>query len=118
MALLQTAAAESEEKSDQIVTKFQEKEITIDEFSEQFMAARKEMHLRKLKSEKMNELIRTQSNNRNGPQSNLPYNNRPGTAFPLPTNFYPQAPGTGNSAPYPPMAYPSMPMPNQMFRHF
>lgn len=55
---MQAAAAESEEKSDDIATKFQNKEITIDEYLEQFMAARKVMHSRKLKIEKMQEILR------------------------------------------------------------
>ncbi|XP_055305601.1 vacuolar protein sorting-associated protein 37B [Sitodiplosis mosellana] len=61
LALLQAAAAESEEKSDDIAAKFQSKEITIDEYLEQFMAARKLMHARKLKIEKMQEILRRSS---------------------------------------------------------
>lgn len=68
------------------------------------------MHLRKLKVEKMIELMR-QQNNGPTPNSGMPYT-RPAPGYP-PTNFYPQPP-----AQYPPGPY-GMPMPNHMFqRHF
>lgn len=124
LALLQTKAAESEESSEKAATKFQEKEITIEEFLEQFQSTRKEMHLRKLKIEKMIELMRQQpSINRNGAPypnpnqipSGLPYS-RPAPGYP-PSNFYPP-PMSGPAPQYPPGPY-GMPMPNQMFqRHF
>lgn len=122
LALLETKAAESEENSEKAATKFQEKEIAIEEFLEQFQSTRKEMHLRKLKIEKMIELMRQQpTNNRNGapyPSPNpLPYS-RPGVAgYPPPSHFYPPPMG-GPAQQYPPGPY-GMPMPNQMFqRHF
>lgn len=85
LALLQTAAAESEEASEQIVKQFLDKELPIDGFLEQFMVSRKTMHLRKLKAEKMNELIRK------GGVNNF---NR---------SFYPYQPtiGGGGNVPYP-----------------
>lgn len=116
MALLQTAASESETKSEEIVTKLQEREVPVDEFLEQFMTARKEMHLRKLKSEKMVELIRQQqANARNGPPVS-PFG-RPVSGYP-PTNIYPPQPPIGGGVPYPTGGSYGMPMPNQMFRHF
>lgn len=78
MALLQAAAAESEEKSEKVASKFQDKEITIDEYLEQFMAERKLMHLRKLKIEKMAEIMKksSQPNNHFAPTINFyPYKN-------------------------------------------
>lgn len=60
MALLQAAAAECEEKSEEIATKFQNKELTIDEYLEKFMTVRKMMHARKLKIEKMSEILQKQ----------------------------------------------------------
>ncbi|XP_031637789.1 vacuolar protein sorting-associated protein 37B [Contarinia nasturtii] len=89
LALLQAAAAECEEKSEEIASTFQNKEITIDEYLEQFMMERKLMHLRKLKIEKMVELMRPKSQSRN-------------VAYP-PPNFYP---------PFP------MHISNQTFPHF
>lgn len=115
LALLQTKAAESEESSEKATTKLQEKEITIDEFLEQFQSTRKDMHLRKLKIEKMIELMRQTNNGppNAGGAGGLPYN-RPGPGYP-PAHFYPPAPPQG---PYPPGPY-GMPMPNHMFqRHF
>lgn len=103
LALLQTAAAESEEKSDGIASKFQETAINIDEYLEKFMIERKLMHSRKLKTEKMLEIMRKQSSNQ-GPENNrLPYQ-MPN----YPANFY-NAP---TYAPY------GMPMPGQPFRNF
>lgn len=125
MALLQTKAADSEENSDKASTKFQEKQITTEEFLEQFQSTRKEMHLRKFKIEKMIELIRQQpTNNRDGapyPNPNsipggLPYS-RPAPGYPPPSHFYP-SPMSGHAQQYPPGSF-GMPMPNQMFqRHF
>lgn len=74
---MQAAAAENEEKSEDIATKFQNKEITIDEYLEQFMAERKLMHSRKLKIEKMQEILR---------RSNFPDTTQFRPAGP--TNFY------------------------------
>lgn len=111
MALLQTAASESETKSEDIVNKLQEREITVDEFLEQFMVARKEMHMRKLKSEKMVDLIRQQQTSNRNIMPNSPY---PRPIYPPAGNVYPSA-ATG--VPYPTGPY-NMPMPNQMFRHF
>lgn len=72
LVLLQAAAAQSENISDEIATKFQEKEILIDEYLEQFMAARKNMHARKLKAEKMLEIIQMDAENKSGLTSKNP----------------------------------------------
>lgn len=63
LALLQTAAAESEEESENIVKQFMENEINVDTFLDSFQAARKTMHLRKLKADKMAELMRSSGPN-------------------------------------------------------
>ncbi len=100
MALLQTAAAESEEASEQIVKQFLDKELPIDGFLEQFMVSRKTMHLRKLKAEKMNELIRKGNVNVNSGYNN--YNR----------SFYPYQPAMGGgNVPYPIGMGMGMPMP-------
>lgn len=100
LALLRTAAAESEENSEGIAEKFQHSEITIDEYLETFTSVRKLMHARKMKTEKMMEIIRKQAQNI---PTGLPW--YPGAAQPAP-NFYPPRPmGT----PYPPSG--GMPMP-------
>lgn len=61
LALLQAATAECEEYSERIAAKFQEKDMSIEEYIEGFMGARKQMHLRKLKTEKMLEIIRKEN---------------------------------------------------------
>lgn len=62
LVLLQAATAESEEKSENSATNLQGKEITIDEFLDQFMVERKLMHMRKLKIEKMAEMMKKTTN--------------------------------------------------------
>lgn len=106
LTLLRTAAAESEENSESLAAKFQHSEIPIDEFMEQFTNERKLMHTRKLKSEKMQELIQKKA-------QSVPFGLRfPGIPQPA-SNVYPPRPPTG--APYPPF---SMPMPPQHYPHF
>lgn len=114
--MLQTAAAESEENSEKIVTKLQEKEISIEDFLEQFMSERKLMHLRKLKAEKMVDLMRQQNSaNRNRPTSGPA--GLPGTTPYPPSNFYPGSGGGMPSVPYPMGPLP-MPMPNMFRQHY
>lgn len=98
LALLQTAAAESEEESEGIVKQFMDKEINVDNFLEVFQATRKTMHLRKLKADKMSELMRN-------------------TSAPATGGFggYPGYPPVTGSVPYPTGP---MPMPMPGFRHF
>ncbi|EDX11684.1 vacuolar protein sorting-associated protein 37B [Drosophila simulans] len=101
LALLQTAASESEEQTEEMVKKFNDSDIGVEDFLEEFLPIRRTMHLRRLKAEKMQELMRKQ---RQGPVPNtsLPaYGNVPSSGF------YPAA---GGSAPYPIMG-PLMPMP-------
>lgn len=102
--ILKAASAESEEKSDKIAEDFLDSSLSMDEFLDQFKSVRMEMHLRKLKVDKMKELLRSGGGARNGP----PQMNYPGS------NFY--GPSSHNSAPYPSMqpgagGYPMMPMP-------
>ncbi|KAH8256438.1 hypothetical protein KR032_007239 [Drosophila birchii] len=101
LALLQTAASESEEQTEEMVKKFNDSDLGVEAFLEEFLAIRRTMHLRRLKAEKMQDLMRKQ---RQGPPSaaSLPaYGNVPSGGF------YPSA---GGSAPYPMMG-PLMPMP-------
>lgn len=62
LALLQTAAAESEEESEAIAENFLGGNLEIDSFLEQFTARRKLMHLRRVKADKMAELLTKQHN--------------------------------------------------------
>lgn len=111
LALLQTAAAESEEESEKLVRDFMDKEIDLESFLEQFLKSRKTMHLRKIKSEKMSELIRMSTTQTNRNSSFIPS-----------SGFYPMSGGsvpypTSTSVPYPlgpmPMPMPGMPRPYQ-----
>lgn len=99
LALLQTAAAEMEEDSDNTFQQFKDKQIPVEDFLEKFLESRKMMHLRKFKAEKMAELMRTAhqpSTNSYNPQAFFPQANIP----PYPT---------GGGVPYP--TGPTMPMP-------
>lgn len=116
LALLQTAAAESEEESEQIVKQFLDNEITIDAYLDTFMTSRKTMHSRKLKAEKMAELVRNgatgASSQQQRPAFGSPY--PPAAAAPLAgSGFYPPAPNPG-AVPYP-LGPVVMPMPG-MYR--
>lgn len=102
--ILKASAAESEEKSDKIAEDFLDSSLTMDEFLDQFKSVRMEMHLRKLKVDKMQELLRYGDGAGNGTHQM----NYPGS------NFY--GPSGHNSAPYPSVqpgggGYPMMPMP-------
>lgn len=95
--ILKASSAESEEKSDKIAEDFLDQSLTIDEFLDQFKPSRIEMHLRKLKVDKMQELLRQGP----APQQHMNYPSGMG-------NFY----GSPNQTPYPSMpGYPMMPMP-------
>ncbi|XP_055611352.1 uncharacterized protein LOC129757964 [Uranotaenia lowii] len=110
LALLQTAAAESEEESEQIVKQFLDNEISIDVYLDQFMTSRKTMHSRKLKAEKMTELVRNGINQQRSMQPPLHGLPAPGMApYPPSSGFYPSS-----GVPYP-IGPVSMPMPG-MFR--
>ncbi|CAK1541660.1 unnamed protein product [Leptosia nina] len=106
LALLQTAAAESEEESENIAQDFLTGKIDVDKFLEDFEQIRKTMHLRKFKAEKMGELLRSgQSSFGNGVSK--PY---------LPYPSYANAQGVQN-VPYP-MGPLNMPMPGMYGNHF
>lgn len=116
LALLQAAAAESEELSESIVKQLLDKELAVEQFIDQYMTARKTMHERKLKSEKMTDLIRQAARNigRGG-----------GGNMNASSGFYPPPSSTGG-LPYPSAAggvpYPlgqfQMPMPNQFMNNY
>ena len=95
--LLQTTAAETEEESESIAEKFLAGDMEVDEFLEQFLSRRKLMHLRKVKVDKLKELIRKT------------HFSSGGLGYPVTSNF----PGIAPSIPYPtgPMLMP-MPVPS------
>ncbi|XP_078039734.1 vacuolar protein sorting 37B [Augochlora pura] len=94
--LLQTATAEIEEQSESIAGKFLAGDMEVDEFLEQFLSQRKLMHLRKVKVDKLKELI--QKSHFSG-----------GPGYPIASNF----PGIAPAIPYPtgPVSIP-MPVPS------
>lgn len=118
LALLQAAAAQSEEDSEKIVKQFLDNELAIDAYLEQFMGLRKAMHSRKLKAEKMVELLRNGTNqHRSGPLPAL--HGSPALGMhpypPHASGFYPSPPQpSAGPIPYP-LGPISMPMPG-MFR--
>ena len=99
LALLQTASAEAEEESESIASMFLSQEMNLNDFLIQFVGKKKLYHLRRIKSEKLMEYLRTQSNSQSldhspmppfssPPLSNLPYNLPPypilGSSMPNP----------------------------------
>lgn len=115
LALLQTAAAESEELSENIVKQLLDKELVVEQFLDQYMSARKTMHSRKLKSEKMTELIRQNTRNiaSGGAMNSSGFYPSPG-GLPYPMG---NSSGSSGGVPYP-MGPFQMPMPNQFMNHY
>ncbi|CAF4800382.1 unnamed protein product [Pieris macdunnoughi] len=105
LALLQTAAAETEEQSENIAQDFLTGKIDVEKFLEDFEPIRKSMHLRKFKAEKMSDLLRSGQSSY-GNDVSKPY---------LPYPSY----GTHGvpSVPYP-MGPLNMPMPGMYGNHF
>lgn len=114
LALLQTAASEIEEDSDNIAKNFLANQLEFDDFLDQFLTKRKLMHLRLVKAEKLSKILQ-----RDPSLNNIPnYINAPPVN--INTNYFPGIPGNmPNSLPYPvgptSLPYPSgpvgMPMP-------
>ncbi|EFN81711.1 vacuolar protein sorting-associated protein 37B [Harpegnathos saltator] len=92
--LLQAAAAEIEEESETVAEKFMAGDIEVDEFLDQFLTRRRLMHLRKVKVDKLKDLIR-----KGFSASSVP-------GYPTISNF----PGMAPSIPYPTGSV-AMPMP-------
>lgn len=107
LALLQTAAAEAEEQSEEIAQEYLAgKKYDGEQFLEAFEPIRKQMHLRKFKAEKMSELLRTGGRN-SGNGLSKPY-------LPYPSYGPNQS---ASSVPYP-MGPLNMPMPGMYGNHF
>lgn len=62
LSVLQLATAEIEEESEKIAETFLNGESDIEDFLEQFISRRKTMHLNKVKTDKMSEMIRQRGN--------------------------------------------------------
>ena len=107
LALLQTASAESEEESDGIANQLLSSEISVDTFLSQFLARRKEAHLRRIKTDKLIEYVRDQSGGRTGQNSS---NSGHSTHYPV-SPIRPAPAPPGGSVPYPVGGIPGMPQP-------
>ena len=124
LALMQTATAEAEEQSEDIANAFLSSEMNFDSFIKEFIDKRKLSHLRRIKTEKLMECVRSNSNRLNngsnmGSQSSLFAPVRPAPPPPSLPFAAPLNPGS-NFPPYPmygtqsmnqsmpqPMSYPS-----------
>ena len=72
LAVLQAAAATSEEQSEEIAEKWLDSNIEVDEFIEQFIAVRTKAHERRVKADKIAELLRNPQS-QSGPTAATPY---------------------------------------------
>jgi len=104
LALLKTAACEEEEETEKLTESFLDGEISsdVDEFLSCFIQGRTRAHLRKVKAEKLQEIIR-----RGGTSTPQP---RRSYGTPYYTSPYPSVPSPVSNLPYPVM-YNNMPLP-------
>ena len=101
IGLLQSATLQAEEESEQLADKFLDRALDVDIFVEEFQQRRKLAHLRKVKADKMKELV---SKQRHSVQQVGNHVNRP--APPPPT--YNTNQQHLNSSPLPPYPMPSV----------
>ncbi|KAF2351156.1 Modifier of rudimentary Modr [Trinorchestia longiramus] len=108
-ALLQTAAHEKEEESEKLIEGFLKKELSVEDFLTDFIEKRAISHQRRIKAEKVAELIR--SGKLSNGSSSVSSAASPGPAAPTsyPPLPYPPASSGGPSLPYPTSF--NMPMP-------
>ncbi|XP_077534084.1 vacuolar protein sorting-associated protein 37B-like isoform X2 [Haemaphysalis longicornis] len=104
LALLQTSAAQADEESEKIALSFLDGDRTVESFLEEFVEARKLAHLRRIKVDKMTELLTRR----------MP---RPmGGAAPPPSRPAPPAPGGPYHPPMPPIG--AAPIPPYPTTHY
>uniref|UniRef100_A0A1B6DTB1 VPS37 C-terminal domain-containing protein n=1 Tax=Clastoptera arizonana TaxID=38151 RepID=A0A1B6DTB1_9HEMI len=112
LALLQTAAAEMEEESETISEKFLNGELEVENFLEQFSLRRKLMHLRKVKSDKMSEMVSLRSSVSSQQRMEINTNL-------IGSSYYNTQPLVApSSVPYPIGPVTGMPMPGMFSNHF
>ncbi|XP_025090563.1 vacuolar protein sorting-associated protein 37B-like isoform X2 [Pomacea canaliculata] len=92
-ALLQTEAAKSEEESELFVESFYNKSLSVEDFLAQFLPERTKAHLRRVKAEKMGELLRN-----GGLSGHMPSSWTSPAHAPLFSTPYPLGPPAGASA--------------------
>nr|XP_018910997.1 PREDICTED: vacuolar protein sorting-associated protein 37B [Bemisia tabaci] len=106
LALLQTAAAEIEEESEEVASKLMKGEFDVDEFLKQFAPRRTLMHLRRVKADKMTEMLTKRNSFSRVPERPMPPKAQPNFA----PYFIPSPIPSGvSSTPYPVSV--NMPMP-------
>lgn len=93
LAILQTSAAQSEEETEEMADKLLNRDIPVEEFIEKYLEKRKIAHLRKVKAEKMAELLAQKRNQSINMFSSSHYQagNRSSRPPPAPP-FYPNPP--------------------------
>ncbi|XP_013772613.1 vacuolar protein sorting-associated protein 37B-like [Limulus polyphemus] len=93
LAILQTSAAQSEEETEEMADKLLNGDIPVEEFIEKYLEKRKIAHLRKVKAEKMAELLAQKRNQSISmfSSSHFQAGNRPSRLPPAPP-FYPNPP--------------------------
>lgn len=96
LALMQTATAEADEESERIANQFLANEIPVETFVSQFNASRKQAHLRRIKTEKLDEYLKKQQRNQ---YSGIPSDMASGPVRPAPPP--PQLPYPVASGPMP-----------------
>ncbi|XP_013403239.1 vacuolar protein sorting-associated protein 37B [Lingula anatina] len=95
-ALLQTEAAKSEEETEKMAEEFLDGSLSVDAFVQKFIGERTVAHLRRIKAEKMGELLQTRASGKSpyGQQwtaSQTPYpNSSTGYQMPEPSGYYPR----------------------------
>uniref|UniRef100_A0A1Y1LPZ6 VPS37 C-terminal domain-containing protein n=1 Tax=Photinus pyralis TaxID=7054 RepID=A0A1Y1LPZ6_PHOPY len=108
LALLQTAASETEEESDKLTSQFLSNEIELDQFLEEFIEKRIVMHTRLIKAEKMAKILSSDPILNNVPS----YVNAPPVN--INSNYFPGInPNSAPNVPYP-IGGISMPMPGNI----
>lgn len=124
LALLQTAASEIEEESDNIAKKFLDSEMELDDFLVQFLTKRELMHMRLIKAEKLSKILQRDPslsnipNYINAPPLNINSSYFPGVPSNIPSSVpYPVGPP---AVPYPtgPLAMPMPPTMNYFQNHY
>ncbi|XP_037092556.1 vacuolar protein sorting-associated protein 37B-like [Pollicipes pollicipes] len=106
LALLQTAAAEAEEESENLVQSMLNGEMSLDNFLELYLPKRRVAIARRVKTDKLKELVRSQGGGGGGGGYQLPASSGP----PPVATPYPPAPAApspyGAATPYPGVPYP------------
>lgn len=111
--LMKTAAAVSEEESEDLADKFCDKQISVEVFLDTYIKKRTVAHLQQLKAQKMSELINSSASHGQNAQTNYNWNapkSPTGSAAPYPSAG--NASFSGSSMPYPMGGSSAMPYPS------